>query len=102
LQRLGLFPNEIANYQAGKVTDWSKLIFRKGKRQDYTASLSGRGDNVSYYFSGNFTKNQNLIQGGEYNDVRFRANLEGKAAKFITVGVNAQYSVRDEGASAML
>jgi TonB-linked SusC/RagA family outer membrane protein len=99
LQRLGLFPNEIVNYQAGKVTNWSDLIFRKGKRQDYTASLSGRGDNVSYYFSGNFTKNQNLIQGGEYNDVRFRANLEGKAAKFITVGVNAQYSVRDEGAS---
>jgi TonB-linked SusC/RagA family outer membrane protein len=98
LQRLGLFPNEITNYQNGKVTDWSKLVFRNGLRQDYTASLSGRGDNISYYFSGNFTKNQNLIQGGDYNDTRFRLNLEGKAAKFLTLGVNAQYSVRDEGA----
>jgi TonB-linked SusC/RagA family outer membrane protein len=99
LQRLGLFQNEIDNYMNGKVTDWSKLVFRNGVRQDYTASLSGRGDNVSYYLSGNFTKNQNLIQGGEYNDTRFRVNLEGKAARFLTVGVNAQYSVRDEGAS---
>ncbi|RFZ81348.1 SusC/RagA family TonB-linked outer membrane protein [Mucilaginibacter terrenus] len=100
LQRLGLFGNEIANYQNNKVTDWSKLIFRNGLRQDYTASLSGRGDNVSYYFSGNFTKNENLIKGGQYNNTRFRVNLEGKAAKFLTIGVNAQYAVRDEGASA--
>jgi TonB-linked SusC/RagA family outer membrane protein len=96
LQRLGLFGNEIANYKAGKVTDWSKLIFRNGVRQDYTASLSGRSETVSYYFSGNFTNNQNLIQGGDYNNTRFRVNLEGKAAKFLTIGVNAQYAVRDE------
>lgn len=100
LQRLGLFQNEIDNYKKGKVTDWSKLIFRNGVHQDYTASLSGRGENVSYYLSGNFTKNQNLIQGGQYNDNRFRVNLEGKAAKFLTIGVNAQFANRNEGASA--
>ncbi|MET3981083.1 TonB-linked SusC/RagA family outer membrane protein [Mucilaginibacter sp. UYP25] len=100
LQRLGLFPNEITNYKAGKVTDWSKLIFRDGIRQDYTASLSGKTDKVSYYFSGNFTKNQNLIHGGDYNNTRFRVNLEGKAASFLTVGVNAQYAVRDESHSS--
>ncbi len=100
LQRLGLFPNEIANYQAGKVTDWSKLVFRNGLRQDYTASLSGKGETMSYYMSGNYTKNQNLIQGGQYTDGRFRVNLEGKAAKFLTVGLNAQFASRDEGAAS--
>ncbi|MFA6085904.1 SusC/RagA family TonB-linked outer membrane protein [Mucilaginibacter sp.] len=100
LQRLGLFNNEIANYQAGKVTDWSKLIFRNGFRQDYTASLSGKTDNFSYYMSGNYTKNQNLIQGGQYTDGRFRVNLEGKAAKFLTIGLNAQFASRDESASS--
>jgi TonB-linked SusC/RagA family outer membrane protein len=100
LQRLGLFANEIANYKAGKVTDWSKLIFRNGLRQDYTASLSGRSETVSYYFSGNFTNNENLIKGGDYNNTRFRANIEGKAAKFLTIGINAQYSVRDESHSS--
>jgi TonB-linked SusC/RagA family outer membrane protein len=102
LQRLGLFPNEIANYQAGKVTDWSKLIFRNGLRQDYTASMSGRSDNISYYMSGNYAKNQNLIQGGVYTDGRFRVNLEGKVAKFLTIGINAQFASRDESAVSAL
>ncbi|WP_448700627.1 SusC/RagA family TonB-linked outer membrane protein [Mucilaginibacter sp. AW1-3] len=96
LQRLGLQNNEISNYQAGKVTDWSKLIFRNGIRQDYTASLQGKTDVASYYMSGNFTKNENLIQGGGYKDARFRLNLEGKAAKFLTIGINAQFASRDE------
>jgi TonB-linked SusC/RagA family outer membrane protein len=100
LQRLGLFPNEIANYQAGKMTDWSKLIFRNGFRQDYTGSFSGSSETVKYYVSGNYTKNQNLIQGGQYTDGRFRVNLEGKAAKFLTLGVNAQFASRDEGAAS--
>jgi TonB-linked SusC/RagA family outer membrane protein len=99
LQRLGLFNNEIANYQAGKETDWSKLVFRNGLRQDYTGSLSGKSDKVSYYMSGNYTKNQNLINGGYYTDARFRVNLEGKAAKFLTLGVNAQFASRDESAT---
>lgn len=100
LQRLGLFPNEIANYQAGKMTDWSKLLFRNGFRQDYTASFSGSSETVKYYVSGNYIKNQNLIQGGQYTDGRIRVNLEGKAAKFLTVGVNAQFASRDEGAAS--
>ncbi|QKJ31936.1 SusC/RagA family TonB-linked outer membrane protein [Mucilaginibacter mali] len=97
LQRLGLQNNEIANYNAGKTTDWAKLVFRTGLRQDYTASLSGRNDNTSYYLSGNYTKNQNLIQGGEYKNYRARVNLEGKAAKFLTVGMSTQFASRDEG-----
>jgi len=97
LQRLGLQQNEINNYFAGKTTDWSKLVFRNGIRQDYTASLSGRTDNTSYYMSANYTDNQNLIQGGEYRNYRFRVNLEGQASKFLTFGVNAQFASRDEG-----
>jgi TonB-linked SusC/RagA family outer membrane protein len=102
LQRVGLFANEISNYQAGKVTDWSKLVFRNGIRQDYTASLSGRSDKVSYYMSGNYTKNENLIKGGDYRNARFRVNLEGKAANFLTVGINSQFSSRDESNATTL
>lgn len=96
LTRLGLFNNEITNYRNGKVTDWSKLIFRNGYRQDYTASLSGASETVKYYMSGNYTKNQNLIKGGDFKDGRIRVNLEGKAAKFLTIGANSQFSSRDE------
>ncbi|UEG54171.1 SusC/RagA family TonB-linked outer membrane protein [Mucilaginibacter daejeonensis] len=100
LQRLGLFPNEIANYQAGKVTNWSDLIFRNGVRQDYTVSVSAKNDAMSYYLSGNYTRNENLIQGGFYKNGRIRANVEGKASKFLTVGLNAQFASRDESAAS--
>lgn len=100
LTRIGLVGNEITNYNAGKVTDWTKLVFRTGKRQDYTGSLSGKTDNISYYMSGNFTRNQNEIVGDQYTNYRFRVNLEGKASKFLTLGINAQYALRDEGGNA--
>jgi TonB-linked SusC/RagA family outer membrane protein len=100
LQRIGLQNNEINNYKAGNVTDWSKLVWRNGKRQDYTGSLSGRTENVSYYMSGNFTRNQNEIVGDQYTNYRFRVNLEGKASKFLTFGMNTQFSSRDEGGNA--
>lgn len=100
LSRIGLQPDEIANYKSGNVTDWTKLVFRNGKRQDYTASLSGKNDNISYYMSGNFTRNQNEIVGDQYTNYRFRVNVEGKAGKYVTLGINAQYAQRDEGGNA--
>jgi TonB-dependent starch-binding outer membrane protein SusC len=102
LQRVGLFANEITNFQDGKVTNWSDLVFRNGIRQDYTASLSGRSEKVSYYMSGNYVKNENLIKGGDYRNARFRVNLEGKAASFLTIGVNAQFASRDESNASTL
>ena len=96
LSRLGLVPNERANYMAGKTIDWFDKVFRNGFRQDHTLSMSGRREDVNYYMSLNYTKNQNLIVGGEYSNVRARLNLEGQATKFLTVGINAQYAVRNE------
>jgi TonB-linked SusC/RagA family outer membrane protein len=96
LGRLGLQQNEINNFNAGRTIDWSKLVFQKGRRQDYTGSLSGKTENVSYYMSGNFTRNESEIVGDKYTNYRFRVNLEGKASKFLTFGVNAQYALRDE------
>ncbi|MGN8067636.1 SusC/RagA family TonB-linked outer membrane protein [Mucilaginibacter sp. SG564] len=98
LSRLGLVPNERANYVADKTIDWADLVFRKGFRQDHTVSMSGKKDEVNYYMSLNYTKNQNLIQGGQFSNVRARMNLEGQAGKFLTLGMNAQYAVRNEGA----
>lgn len=98
LNRLGLVANEKANYLAGKTVNWYDEIFRTGLRQDHTVSMSGRKEEVSYYMSLGYLKNENLIKGGEFSTFRARVNLEGKAAKFLTVGLNFQYADRDEGA----
>jgi len=96
LNRLGLVANEKANYLAGKTEDWYNDIFRTGFRQDHTVSLGGKKQEVTYYMSLNYQKNQNIIEGGEYSAIRARLNLEGEAAKFLTLGMNVQFADRDE------
>ena len=96
LNRLKMFPVEIANYKAGKQTDWYGQMFHKGLRQDHTLSISNRNDKVSYYMSMNYTKNQGVILGDAFKTFRMRVNLEAKAAKFMSVGINMQFADRDE------
>ena len=96
LNRLKMYPVEIANYKANKQTDWYSMMFQKGLRQDHTISISNRNDQVSYYMSANYTNNQGVILGDNFKTFRTRINLEAKAAKFMTVGVNMQFADRDE------
>jgi TonB-linked SusC/RagA family outer membrane protein len=98
LTRLGLLANEKANYADGKTVNWYDKLFRSGLRQDHTLSMSGRKDEITYYMSLGYLKNESVIDGGEFSTLRSRVNLEGKAAKFLTVGLNLQYAGRDEGA----
>ncbi|MFD0939203.1 SusC/RagA family TonB-linked outer membrane protein [Pedobacter boryungensis] len=97
LTRLGLLTNEKNNYFAGNTIDWYDLLFRTGQRQDHTLSIAGRKDEVNYYMSLGYLKNENLIEGGQFSTVRTRVNLDAKAAKFLNVGINFQYADRDEG-----
>ena len=98
LSRLGLFANEKTNYLAGKTTNWYNEIFREGARQDHTVSISGRKEEVNYYMSLGYLENENIVKGGEFNTVRARLNLDAKAARFLTLGMNLQFAGRDEGA----
>lgn len=96
LTRLGLKPNEQQNYRDGKETNWYDMMFQKGLRQDHTVSMSSKKEDVSYYMSLNYTNNQGVIVGDKFSTFRTRINLEAKAAKFMTVGINMQFADRDE------
>lgn len=95
--RLALAPVERDNYKAGRVTDWEDLTYRTAFNQDYTVSVSGKKDDLSYYTSLNYLKNESNIRGGGYSAVRARFNLESKATSFLTYGINTQFTSRDEG-----
>ena len=96
LDRLGLRPIEIKNYKAGKTIDWYDKMFQTGLRHDYTVSLSGKKDEVSYYMSLGYMNNEGVIVGDEFKTIRGRLNLEGRVAKFFTAGINLQFADRDE------
>jgi len=98
LDRLGLVANEKQNYLNGKTVNWYDEIFRVGKRQDHTISLRARKEEISYYLSLGYQKNENLIHGGEFSTFRSRLNLEAEATSYLTIGANLQVAARDESA----
>ncbi|GAB3645982.1 TonB-dependent receptor [Echinicola sediminis] len=101
LQRLNMQPEEIKNYKAGKSVDWYNKIFQNGLRQDHTVSLSGKTDDVQYYWSLGYLNNEGIIIGDEFETIRSRFNIQGKISNFLTVGMNTQFASRDEGSVAV-
>ncbi len=98
LQRLNLQPVEIENYKKGQTQNWYDMVFQNGLRQDYNLSLSGRKEGLTYYWSLGYMDNEGIVVGDKYNVIRTRINLDAKVTKFLSVGTNTQFSVRDESA----
>lgn len=96
LAGLRLTATEIESYKAGLTHDWERDIFQNGLRQDYNVSLAGQRQNFNYYWSLGFMNNEALVKGDKFETVRSRINIEGQATSFLKVGVNAQFSFRDE------
>jgi TonB-linked SusC/RagA family outer membrane protein len=96
LARIGLLPVEIANYKAGKSIDWTDMIFHNGFRQDHNISLSGKKDEITYYFSLGYNNNEGIIVGDRFQAIRSRINLDAKVTDWLSVGVNTQFANRDE------
>lgn len=101
LTRLGMQDTEIQNYMNGKTPiNWFDEVFQTGVRQDYNLSLSGGAENLSYFWSLNYVDNEGIVVGDQYNNIRSRLNLDSKINDFINIGVNAQFSHRDQGGTA--
>jgi len=101
LNRIGFAPIEIANYEAGKETDFDKYTWQTGLTQDYNMSVSGSNDAVSYYISLGYTKNEGIRYNEGFNTIRSRINLEANITKWLKVGINTQMAFRDESPIAI-
>lgn len=96
LSRLGLLPLEKANYIAGRFVDWEDLVYQNGFRQDHNLSVSGKKEDITYYWSVGLNNNEGIIQGDVFKSIRSRLNVESKVTKWVTVGLNTQFTNRDE------
>lgn len=96
LSRIGFLPVEVANYKAGKSVDWTDMVFQTGIRQDHNVSLSGKKDEVSYYGSVGYNKNEGVIVGDDFTTIRARLNVDANITKWLNVGINTQFANRDE------
>ncbi len=79
---------EIANYKAGKSTDWLKMVSQTGVIQNHTLSFSGGNKDVKYYVSGDYMKEQGVIKGYQFNHASLRSNIDATITDYLTAGVN--------------
>jgi len=98
LPRLGLLPVEVKNYKAGTPTNWNDMVFQNGLRQDHNLSLSGKKDEITYYWSLGYNSNEGVIVGDNFKTIRSRVNLDAKVTDWLNVGINTQFANRDESA----
>ena len=96
LSRLGLSTLEVDNYHAGTPVDWEDAVYQKGLRQDHNISLSGKRNEFSYYWSLGYNNNEGVILGDQFKTLRSRLNLDAKVTDWLNVGLNVQFSKRDE------
>ena len=74
--------------QYGEGTDWYDLITRTGSRQNVDMSIRGGTDNVTYSFSGGYTRNEGVIKNTDFTRYTFRASLDAQINDWLNFGVN--------------
>ena len=98
MSRLRFFPIEQENFLAGRTVDWYDVVMRRGLRQTHDLSIGGGAEGFNYYWSIGYTDNEGIRVGDEFSAVRSRLNVDFDVTDWLSVGVNAQFSDRDESA----
>lgn len=83
--------SELANYQAGKTTDWLKEVSRNGYFQNHELSIAGGSEWVKYYVAGAYLKEQGVLKGYQYNRASLRSNIDMKITSWLKAGANLMY-----------
>lgn len=96
-RRLEFQGNALDNLLAGRTVDWADKTYRTGFNQDYNASISGAGENVNYYFSLGYLKNQGAAKSDEYEAIRANMKLDANITKWLQIGANVNFQNRSDG-----
>ena len=83
------FPRQ--NLNLAVDTDWQDVVFKTGMIQDYNASVSGGGDNSSFFMSGNYFGNEGTVVSTDFDRISFRVNSSGSKGIF-SIGENLAIS----------
>lgn len=81
-----LNPNGVPNSIAYPNTDWSDALFNNRLLQSHNISINGGAEKVSYLLSVGYLNNKGTIENTGTERFQFRANLESRVTKFLTLG----------------
>lgn len=91
---------EQQNYLAGNSIDWVDEVLQVAPMQNYNLSLQGRSDKTNYYLSGSYSDIEGIQLNDRFKRVTFHSNVESQVNDWLTVGINASYSSRDNSGIA--
>ncbi len=80
----------------GQGTDWQKELFRNAAMQKHQLSLSGGGENTTYYMSGEYLNQDGIAVGSGFDRYSFRLNLDNKPRKWINLSANLSFNQTNE------
>ena len=94
-------PNEILPYLAGTPgltnTDWQDEIFRSATYTNHTLSLSGGGDKIRYFVSGNYLNQEGVVISSGFKKYSSRINLDVTLGKLHAgINITPTYSITDK------
>jgi TonB-linked SusC/RagA family outer membrane protein len=79
---------EVANYNAGKTTDWLKEVTRQGIMQDHNLNISGGTKDMKYFLSGEYLKQEGAVKGYQYQRAAIRSNMDINLTDYLSVGTS--------------
>ena len=82
---------ELEAWNDGTWTNWLEEISRKGVGQKYDVSVSGSSERVTYYVSGDYTRQQGIRKGDDYEKSGTMAKVDFKITDWLTVGVKGNF-----------
>ena len=75
-----------------KADNWAKEAYRQGLRQDYTLTISGAQNRMTYYSSLSYLNNQGIIEKSDYKRLAARLKADYQAKDWLKVGANMSYT----------
>ncbi|MGJ8548946.1 SusC/RagA family TonB-linked outer membrane protein [Winogradskyella wichelsiae] len=69
-------------------TDWQDLIYKSGSTANHQLSFSGGSDNINFYASGNYFKQDGVLVNSDFERLTFLSNIDAKVSDKLKLGLN--------------
>jgi TonB-linked outer membrane protein, SusC/RagA family len=76
-------------------TDWQDALYRNAPFQRHNLSTYGGNEKNRYFLSGSYQNQQGIMLGTDQKVFNFRANIDSKVSKRLTVGTNVSFTYND-------
>lgn len=80
--------------ELGTGTDWQEEVYRTAPTQDVQLSARGGTEDITYNFSGNFLREDGVMQKSDYRRASFRANNTYQLTEAFELGHNLAFTYR--------